>query len=247
MNWTRTTGLVSTFALLAAGAAWAGCSGDDNKTDGGGSDATTDAPGTDSGNKDSGGSDSGGSDSGGVDASALDCNYYCATIQSVCTGTNMQYKDNATCLSMCQNGIPNDAGAGATSGDSLACRMYHLSVAAQSSTSADTHCPHAGPYGYGVCGSICGDFCEQYYTSVCKTDTAGGWGSIDACRTACATQNGADAGAGAPGNGASSPTVLCKEYHLENAVQTGGSGGGHCDHAGLTGGAGADGGGAVCP
>ncbi|HEY1955917.1 MAG TPA: hypothetical protein VGH28_09890 [Polyangiaceae bacterium] len=233
MKWTHATGLVSTFALIAAGAVWAGCSGDDNKTDGGG----TDSGGNDATSQDSGGGDTGATDSGGlvVDGSVLDCTYYCTNIMAACTGTNQQYLDQATCMSMC-NAIPNDAGAGATSGDSLACHMYHLSVAAQGGATADTHCPHAGPYGYGFCGDICNDFCEQYYASLCSGDVANGWGSIDGCRTACATQGGADAAAGAPGAAANSPTVLCKEYHLENAIKNGGDGGGHCDHAGLSGG-----------
>ena len=243
MKWTQATGLLATCGLMAAGGVWAGCSGDNSGTDGGTDGSTNDV----NQNKDTGGNDSGGNDTGpsdggggGVDGSVLDCNYYCDSIIATCTGGNNQYKDKATCMSMCAN-IPNEAGAGATSGDSLACHMYHLSVASQSTSNAATHCPHAGAYGYGVCGDICHDFCEQYFTSICKTDTTNGYANIDACHTSCAGQAGADAAAGAPGNMASSPTMLCKEYHLENAIQTGGSGGGHCDHAGATGGNG------VCP
>lgn len=239
MKWTQATGLLATVGLIAAGGVWAGCSnnngGDDGGTDSGGGDtAKPDTGGNDSGPTDSGGGDS--SDAGqGVDANALDCNYYCDTIIATCTGANNQYLNKATCMSMCTNGIPNDAGAGATSGNSLACRMYHVSVAATSTSNATTHCPHAGPYGYGQCGDICPDFCHQYFTSACKTDTTTGWTSEGACNTGCALQAGADASAGAPGNPATTPTVLCKEYHLENGVANDG-GGGHCDHAGSTGG-----------
>ncbi len=234
MKWTRATGLISTFALVAAGALWAGCSGDDTKTDGGGNDATTNDSGGNDSATDSAGNDSGGDDGGlAVDGSALDCNYYCSTIMQVCNGpSTQQYVDDATCLAMCA-GIPNDAGAGITSGDSLACRMYHLSVAAQSAGSAATHCPHAGPYGYGQCGDICQDFCEQFFASgsPCKTDTTA-YASADVCRTYCSTAPGSEAGAGAPGNAQTTPAMLCKQYHLENAYKTGGNGGGHCDHAG---------------
>jgi hypothetical protein len=234
--------------LLAGGSMWAGCSGDSSNSDGGTDGSTNDVTSQDQNsqdvaNNDSGndaGNDSGGNDSGmGIDASVLDCTYYCSNDIAVCSGTNNQYKDMATCVSMC-NSIPDDAGVGATSGDSLACRMYHLSVAATSSAMAAIHCPHTGPYGYGTCGGLCEDFCYQYFNSVCKTDTTGGYVSADACRTYCATAAGSDAGAGAPGNSASTPAMLCREYHLENAIQTGGTGGGHCDHAGLTGGG-------VCP
>lgn len=239
MKWTHATGLVSTLALMAAGGVWAGCSGDDTRD--GGSDAASDVTTAhDSGGNDAAGNDAGGNDAGG-DAAALDCTTYCSTIQQVCNGTtNQQYIDNATCMSMC-TGIPNDAGAGATSGDSLACRMYHLGLAAQSSSNADVHCPHAGPYGYGACGDLCDDFCQQYFASAgpCSGSTKG-YANADACRAYCSGAAGADASAGAPGQGAASPAVLCREYHLENAYKTGGSGGGHCAHAG------ADGGG-VCP
>jgi len=241
MKWTQATGLLATFGLIAAGGVWAGCgdnnTGNDGGTDSGGSDVQQQ---NDTGGNDSGGGDAG-SDTGtpGVDASVLDCNYYCDNVIAACTGNNNQYKDKTTCMSMCTNGIPNDAGAGAQSGDSLACRMYHLSVAATGGTNADTHCPHAGPYGYGLCGSLCEDFCKQFFTSICKTDTTA-YANIDACHVYCNSAAGADASAGAPGNSASSPAMLCREYHLENAIQTGGTGGGHCDHAGTSGGG-------ICP
>ncbi len=242
MKWTHTTGLLATFALMAAGGVWAGCSSNDNNTDGG-----TDGGGNDvNQQQDTGGKDSGGSDAGGgdasdgavgipVDASVLDCNYYCDTVIAVCnSSTTKQYIDKPTCMAMCTN-IPNDAGAGATSGDSLACRMYHLSVAATSSANADTHCPHAGPYGFGQCGDLCHDFCEQDFSDGgCKGDN---YPNIDACHTYCAGAAGGDAGAGAPGTGASSPAMACREYHLEAAFTNPTT---HCPHAG-------EDGGGVCP
>jgi len=233
MKWTHTTGLLATFAMIAAGGVWAGCSNNDGGNDGG----TNDGGGNDVAQKPDTGNDSGPVDSGGdtaqgVDASALDCTYYCSTITSVCTGTNQQYLDNATCMTMCNEGVPNDAGAGATSGDSLACRMYHLSVAATSDSNAATHCPHAGPFGYDMCGGQCEDFCHQFFASNCAGTTTA-YPDEAACLTYCGTAPGADAAAGAPGAAASTPAMLCKEYHLENAIKTGGDGGGgHCGHAG---------------
>ncbi len=242
MKGSHATGLFATCTMIAAGAVWAGCSSNDNGndagTDGGGSDVNQqkDTGGNDSGNKDSGGGDA--SDGGiAVDASALDCNYYCSTIMAVCNAqTNQQYIDNATCLAMCGN-IPNDAGAGSTSGDSLACRMYHLSVAAQNGN-ADTHCPHAGPYGFGMCGTLCNDFCEQDFatTGPCKGDNDP---TNDVCHTYCAGATGADAGAGSPGAGGGSTAMSCRTYHLEAAYQSG-TVTPHCPHAG-------EDGGGVCP
>jgi len=235
MKWTQATGLLATFGLIAAGGVWAGCSGDNSGNDGGTDGSTNDVTPGDTGTKDTGTTDTGTSDSGpGIDASALDCNYYCDSIIAVCNGTtNKQYLDKATCVAMCAN-IPNDAGAGAQSGDSLACRMYHLSVAAQAGQ-ADTHCPHAGPYGFGVCGSICNDFCEQDFAQAgpCKGTN---YPSADVCHTYCNGAAGGDAAAGAPGNAATTPSMACREYHLENAYQAGGTGSGHCSHAGEDGG-----------
>ncbi|HEX4514289.1 MAG TPA: hypothetical protein VH054_12155, partial [Polyangiaceae bacterium] len=131
MKWTQATGLLATCGLIAAGGVWAGCSDNGSGTDGG-----TDSGGNDvQQQQDTGGYDAGSNDSGnpGVDASVLDCNYYCDNILAACTTSNNQYLDKPTCLAMCAN-IPNDAGAGATSGNSLACHMYHLSVAATGGT-----------------------------------------------------------------------------------------------------------------
>ncbi len=245
MKWNHVTGLLATASLMAAGGIWVGCNGDNSNTDGG-----TDSGGNDVANQqDTGSKDGGGNDAandtggGGIDASIINCTYYCSNILAVCGGDAGldQYKDLATCTAMCA-GIPDDAGFGTQGGDSLACRMYHLSVASTSSALAAVHCPHAGPYGYGVCGSLCNDFCEQYFAagSPCKTDTTTGFATIDACRTYCATAAGADAAAGDPGLPQSMPAMLCREYHLENAYQTGTTNNSHCDHAGLTGGG-------VCP
>jgi hypothetical protein len=229
MKWTQATGLLATCGLIAAGGVWAGCSDNGSGTDGG-----TDSGGNDvQQQQDTGGYDAGSNDSGnpGVDASVLDCNYYCDNILAACTTSNNQYLDKPTCLAMCAN-IPNDAGAGATSGNSLACHMYHLSVAATGGTNADTHCPHAGPYGFGMCGDLCEDFCLQDFAQAgpCKGTN---YPNLDACHNYCNGAAGGDAGAGSPGNSATGPSMACREYHLENAYGVAAS---HCAHAGEDGG-----------
>ena len=243
MKWTHVSGLIATASLIGVGGVWTGCNGDNSQNDGGSGDAGNDVNQQDSSTNDTGTMDTGTMDTGtdtgggGVDASVLDCNYYCTEIQSICKGTDLQYEDKATCMLMCADGIPNDAGAGAMSGDSLACRMYHLSLAAMAGNAA-AHCPHAGPYGFGVCGTICDDFCQQYFSSNCKTDTTA-YATIDACRTYCATAVGSDAAAGDPGMAPSSNVGMpCREYHLENAINPANDDGGvnsHCNHAGTTG------------
>jgi len=50
-------------------------------------------------------------------------------------------------------GFPTDGDVGATSGNSVQCRIYHGGVAGTSTMNAGIHCPHAGPTGGGVCGT----------------------------------------------------------------------------------------------
>ena len=69
-----------------------------------------------------------------------------------CTGANAQYRDLADCLAFCGAvGWPEGA-AGAMAGNNLNCRIYHGGAPAVSQP--DLHCPHAGPTGADVCGSV---------------------------------------------------------------------------------------------
>ena len=73
-------------------------------------------------------------------AAAVTCDSYCTKVVANCTGTNAQFANNGACLGTCSAWAAGTAGA--TTGNSLACRMYHLSVAATDTTQAGTHCPH---------------------------------------------------------------------------------------------------------
>ncbi|MFK7988583.1 MAG: DUF4331 family protein [Sandaracinaceae bacterium] len=77
------------------------------------------------------------------------CENYCAAAMNVCTGDNAIYADMGECMTAC---TPLDATAdvGVVAGDSVQCRMYHLSVAVLEEDPA-THCPHASAGGGGVC------------------------------------------------------------------------------------------------
>ncbi len=229
MKLVRTVGLLSTAGLLLGAGLWMGCGGDDTAyqpgVDGGGGKDTSL---TDTGNADtSPPGDSGGQpDSSGQDAAiGYDCNSYCTAIGKICTGANQQYLDNGTCLKMCA-GIPG-GDAGATMGDTLACRVYHATVASQSAMNATTHCPHAGPYGLGQCGNECEDFCARYATG-CPGNMSYGNTCVTTCNSFAHSDGGVLDTTGAP-------TINCREYHLENAYANDG-GGGHCDHSGKTGG-----------
>lgn len=79
------------------------------------------------------------------------CMRYCTAITAACTGANAQYDDMADCLSFCaSSNIPNGM-SGDMAGNTLECRIYHAGVAMGAPA---THCPHAGPSGDNVCGSV---------------------------------------------------------------------------------------------
>jgi hypothetical protein len=90
------------------------------------------------------------SPNGGGVCSAADapkCADYCTAYLANCTGDNNAYKNEADCLDQCSHFYPGEKGA--TEGDSVGCREYHAGNPALSDP--DTHCPHAGPGGGGVC------------------------------------------------------------------------------------------------
>lgn len=77
---------------------------------------------------------------GGAGACGTNCEGYCAGVVGICTGANEVYADVAECMTACA-GITDDVAysTAATGGDSLACRIYHLSAA---TGDAATHCSH---------------------------------------------------------------------------------------------------------
>jgi hypothetical protein len=79
-----------------------------------------------------------------------DCAGYCAQITANCTGANAQYDDTAECMTYCTATAWPAGTAGAMSGNTLACRIYHGGAAAGDPV---THCPHSGPSGGSVCGA----------------------------------------------------------------------------------------------
>jgi len=82
-----------------------------------------------------------------------DCEGYCVAVMSICTGANSQYNgSNAAtdCANACA-GFALSTNYTQFTGNTVQCRMYHVSVASDSAANAAYHCPHAGPTGGGVC------------------------------------------------------------------------------------------------
>jgi hypothetical protein len=162
---------------------------------------------------------------------------------SACTGANAQYVSMDACMHACPF-FPVGM-AGDTSGNTLGCRATHAGLAAMSGT--NPHCWHAGPYGYGACGTECEGFCTLA-TTWCTPDGGfdGGappYASDSACLTACAGFKriddadggavGLDGGYNATGPG-SGNTLDCREYHLGASLAGGADQQLHCQHPGAT-------------
>jgi len=202
----RLVALLGVFAAPLSAAAWLGCSSSSNPGD------VADAGGTDTSIPDT---------TSGVDAvvptdaappdnEAVTCDNYCARVLANCGGDAAQYVDLPTCLAMCK-ALPLGA-KGDTSGNTIACRMYHAGALAKQSP--NFHCPHAGPYGGTVCGTRCGAFCTLAGAQ-CASAFGGEAGTCDAnCGTAFdytpdAAEN--------PQGPTAGDTLNCREHELEQA------------------------------
>ena len=180
-----------------------------------------DAMGTDAGPGAADASGGGGDAAGG----APTCEEYCTTYLDHCNDTLSEFSTMSECVSYCQTVAGWQPGIrGATSGNTIACRLYHAGGPAMSDPT--THCPHAGPSGEGVCGQPCDGYCELALRNCTGVNML--YADLPACMASCAmfpaTGNGGDT---------SGDTVQCRIYHAgtpasENPAM-------HCPHAGPTG------------
>lgn len=173
-----------------------------------------------------------------------DCDSFCALRQQVCTGVEGQtYEDDlldlAKCKSNCQ-AVPKlatfDAGRD-QKGDSLQCRLVHVSEAAVSSAKAVTHCLHTQTVPKAAPTFPCSDdaelsaddncskYCQQVLNACPDGDAV--YKDEAECRAVCGVLD-----AGEPGD-TSQNTVRCRRYHSYNALDEGPDL--HCTHAGPTG------------
>lgn len=94
------------------------------------------------------------------------CQEYCDLALSTCTGERQLFAAVNTCKSSC-NTYPITGKDGDTKGDSVQCRIYHLTAAKSDPV---THCPHAAPDGGGICTddlppTPCQQYCGQIQES----------------------------------------------------------------------------------
>ena len=162
------------------------------------------------------------------------CDVYCELAEAVCTGDDALFWDGVGCSAGCAE-YPADAAVGATAGDSVQCRLYHLGLAGTGPEgSPATHCPHAALDGGGVCADEPPPTpsCEWYCQSIdlaCTGEYAQ-YTSEEACLDYC--QDYAALPLGEVGATAGN-TVGCRTYHAEVALEAPEV---HCVHAGPSGG-----------
>ena len=113
----------------------------------------------------------------------LSCDDYCKLIGKVCSGNSAVYEDTDQCKAVCKHfevGEPGDQ-----TGDTLACRKYHVQNAI---SSPSTHCAHAGPGGDGHCGDTvvgnCTSYCELL-NQVCPAEFALTLTDLEGCMADC--------------------------------------------------------------
>jgi hypothetical protein len=79
---------------------------------------------------------------GGDNQCGADCEGFCTIVLASCTGANQQYGGSlSSCMSACAGYATSPAYVSGASGNNLACRLYHATIAATASM-ASTHCPH---------------------------------------------------------------------------------------------------------
>ena len=200
--------------LLTVGSAFGlGACSDDTDT----TTSTTTTSSSSSTGSSSSSSSTGSSSSG---AAGLSCTSYCTAVMANCTGAmNTQYGSEAECMGACamleaggKLGTEADM-----SGDTVGCRAYHAGAAA---TDAATHCAHAGPFGGGVCGDLCENFCTLA-VATCKTQYPD--------NTACMADCGGYAKMPNYSYQATGDNYACRAYHLTAAAAPGGAAT-HCAH-----------------
>jgi len=150
----------------------------------------------------------------------LTCDEYCSIYEQACGDFN-EYDNTQSCLDQCGQwpvGALED-----TAGDTLGCRLYHVTVA--STVDPDMHCPHSSPNGSGVCvadaAPTCADYCTEYLAN-CTADLNLYKDEAD-CLDQCSHWY--------PGTAADTAgdTVGCRLYHAEVALTDDET---HCPHAG---------------
>ena len=91
-----------------------------------------------------------------------DCDTYCSVVGSFCVGPNVQFADEAQCLSLCAQwpaGTLKD-----TNGNTIGCRQNFAQLVSDGALLPGVGCNTAGPSGGSSCGEPCETFCQAIDT-----------------------------------------------------------------------------------
>lgn len=151
------------------------------------------------------------------------CEAYCNLTAYACTGTNLLPFNGLydTCYGICSNAYNQSGGVLPldTSGATVQCKIYHASVASNSSANALIHCPHTSPAGEGTCGTSCQNYCYSIMKSCPST-----FSDVPTCMLSCVEYpNGTFADQ-------SGNTVECRTYHSGVASISASNAMTHCPH-----------------
>jgi hypothetical protein len=118
-----------------------------------------------------------------------DCADYCRLVMTACTEQNAVYESERQCLDVCEALPPGAARDRAEA--SVGCRRVH---AYNALSDPDTHCPHAGPGGDGVCGrdtdttaGSCVAYC-QLVAEACSSGFAERYADAADCERRCSEE-----------------------------------------------------------
>ncbi len=125
------------------------------------------------------------SDTSNEDASES-CKTYCDLVSQNCSGENAIFEDKDTCFSSCALITDRPAAEGATIGDTLQCRIYHVGVAA---ANPKVHCTHASVQStIDTCQdavTACNTYCGEYFET-CNADFKTDFGdTLQTCLNEC--------------------------------------------------------------
>jgi hypothetical protein len=112
------------------------------------------------------------------------CEVYCYYSSLGCTGSNQIYTTPAICMTNCTafSAAQLTGAPGAVDGDSLQCRIYHLSVATQSAANAAVHCPHGKSISATCTGGSSSTTSTTATTATSATTSSTGTGTGDSTR-----------------------------------------------------------------
>jgi hypothetical protein len=158
------------------------------------------------------------------------CESYCDDIMELCVGPQLQYRDHAQCMAIC-NALPEGT-LGETNKNTVACRAKYAGDARYASgTELQAYCRQSGPGGDGRCGSNCQGLCS-IMMNVCTPETAGVYSfkSMGECVSRCEALPQLESG-----YSASDPTIAdgnhvqCRLFHVMSAAMLDPEE--HCEHA----------------